>query len=286
MCAQCAALCVPPQVRAGIPPGLEPHQLIDGSYITSNDAYAEGLSAGLVRKSIMGQFTRAHGTSGACIQQDDYEGLLTLYPLCTAGGVPPTPTCLIQPINLGLLIVLTALAAPAFLGLVAAFLMQRAVRARLKALADQTNGGLGTQATSLVVRAATAGGGGAGAAAGGGGGLAGALGGGGGGGGGGGLAGALKGGSGLALTATPAAVACTSSSSALGSSVSPAPATSCTTSRLLSLTQKPSAGNNQIAPAPTAEPTSALMQVAASDAAAGAIPTGAAAPVRMESPRL
>ena len=61
------------------------------------------------------------------------------------------------PINIGLLLVATALFAPLVLSMVSSFVMQLVLRARLKSLAKQTNGGLGTQATSLVCRAASQG---------------------------------------------------------------------------------------------------------------------------------
>ena len=139
-------------VVAGTPPGLTGSELI----------YTEGGKCdpgpcGLVRTALMARYTASHSTSGGCLEQDDYEGLLTLYPVCTSGGVPTSPTCLDTPNNLGMLMVLTGLLAPLLLSMVSAFLFQMAIRARLRSLSEQTNRGLGTQATSLVCRINTQG---------------------------------------------------------------------------------------------------------------------------------
>ena len=64
---------------------------------------------------------------------------MTLYPICTSGGVPSVPTCLDEPINLGLLLVLTALLAPLLLSMASAFLIQLVAdyRARLREIPEQ-----------------------------------------------------------------------------------------------------------------------------------------------------
>lgn len=68
-------------VQAGIPDGAE-------------------LSPGGVRPSIMEAFT-THNPS-ACLFQDDYEALLTLYPVCNS-VMPPKPLCEKVAINIGYL---------------------------------------------------------------------------------------------------------------------------------------------------------------------------------------
>ena len=76
-------------VVAGVPPGLAGGELI----------YAEGGKCDgpcpLVRTALMARYTSAHSSSGGCLLQDDYEGLLTLYPVCIAGGAPPKASCLV-----------------------------------------------------------------------------------------------------------------------------------------------------------------------------------------------
>ena len=121
-------------VKQGTPPGLTGSELI----------YTEGGKCdpgpcGLVRTALMARFTASHSTSGGCLAQDDYEGLLTLYPVCTSGGVPSAPMCHDTPINIGLLLVLTGLLAPLLLSMAAAFLVQMIAdhRANVRALREQ-----------------------------------------------------------------------------------------------------------------------------------------------------
>ena len=177
-------------VVAGTPPGLS-----GGDLIYMEGGKCDG-PCGLVRTALMARYTASHATSGGCLAQDDFEGLMTLYPMCTSGGVPSVPTCLDEPINIGLLLVLTALLAPLLLSMVSAFLIQLVAdyRAKLRELREQPNG-VDSQSQALVAAASepadasgadpalmdASGGGGAG-----GGGLSGLLGGGGGGGNGGG----------------------------------------------------------------------------------------------------
>ena len=86
---------------------------------------------------------------GVCLQQDDYEGLLTLYPVCSI-EMPPTPICPNAALNIGMLRTVTALLVPLCLSIATAILVECLVRPRLKSLTEQTNGGLGTSVTRLV----------------------------------------------------------------------------------------------------------------------------------------
>lgn len=121
------------EVRAGVPEGV---------------VYEERGG----RTSMMERFTGAHLPTGACLRQDDYEALLTLYPVCATHGVPTAPVCNNAPLNLGLLAVLTAVSAPFLLAIVTAAVLKRFTRLRLGSLGEQTNHGLGSRAKSLVSR--------------------------------------------------------------------------------------------------------------------------------------
>lgn len=76
-----ASRCMNPwkDVVSGIPAGL------------TNESLSMGLQAGttVVRKAMMETFT-VHNPS-VCLTQDDYEALLTMYPVCMS--MPPAPTC-------------------------------------------------------------------------------------------------------------------------------------------------------------------------------------------------
>jgi len=61
----------------------------------------------------MSSFTR-HNPS-VCLYEDDYEALLTLYPVCTP--MPPAPVCLKSDLNLGAIRCFAFVLGPAFLAL-------------------------------------------------------------------------------------------------------------------------------------------------------------------------
>ena len=115
------------------------------SGMTVSDGSADGL-----RASLMASHSR--DAPVVCLQPDDYEALLTLYPPCTA--MPTTPSCDKAPRNLGLLRLAAGTLVPAVVCLLLATCLQLSARARLRSLEEQTHGGMGTTATSLLKRAA------------------------------------------------------------------------------------------------------------------------------------
>ena len=78
----------------------------------------------LVRPSIMESFT-THNPS-VCLFQDDYEALVTLYPVCAS--VPPTPRCEKADRNLGLLRVTIFVIGPLLLALIFSIFLHSAKR--------------------------------------------------------------------------------------------------------------------------------------------------------------
>jgi len=109
----------------------------------------EELTSKGLRPALMATTTRHDPL--VCLQQDDYEALLALYPPCTP--VPSVPVCHRAPTNTGLLILSASVLIPFVICLLVALGLQLSLRARLKSLDDQTNHGLGTSAKSLVKRA-------------------------------------------------------------------------------------------------------------------------------------
>jgi len=68
-------------------------------YVTAGIPAGVGTTAAGVRKAMMEAFT-THNPS-VCLSQDDYEGLLTLYPVCE--GATPEPICAKTEVNIGFL---------------------------------------------------------------------------------------------------------------------------------------------------------------------------------------
>ncbi len=84
--------------------------------------------------AIMEAFT-THNPS-VCLSQDDYEGLLTLYPVC-GSGMPPEPTCIKTKVSIGALRVSVFVLVPFIFSLLIAILVHCCVERAAKEQLDE-----------------------------------------------------------------------------------------------------------------------------------------------------
>ena len=137
-------------VAAGTPPDFPADELT-------------GSNGPLVRPSIMESFTQHNPAT--CLFQDDYEALITLYPVCN--GMPPTPRCDKADRNIGALRVGIFLVGPLLVALFLSILLHVFVerqikhREKLKALRKQKLGqgdlgelSMGQSSTNIMSEAA------------------------------------------------------------------------------------------------------------------------------------
>ena len=92
------------------------------------------LTAAGTRMAIMEAFT-THNPS-VCLSQDDYEGLLTLYPVC-GSGMPPEPMCIKTKVSIGALRVSVFVLAPFIFSLLIAILVHCCVERATKEQLDE-----------------------------------------------------------------------------------------------------------------------------------------------------